>query len=115
MGAFSFVVKFFSIKQVLIGGLLVYLVMVLSWLCMMRKYWDERDCSKYRDDVELDGGRKQRVPLIRGLLGICLLLFVHGSILFVMDEAASYVTETITESEENQVELWRIENEGTEI
>jgi len=100
IGAFIFWDMHIVVKDIATVCMVGFGVIVLVWIFIGREYWKERDCSKYRDDVELDMNRRQRMHFFPGLVGVLIILAISSSAILVMDFGADYVTAAREQAQE---------------
>lgn len=83
--------------------LVIQLVTDVLWLCPIRLFYKQTDNRKYKDDVEIDASRKNRLHWVDGLI---LILVLAGASLLVKQTAhnmSEYMYQTWMSQDEKRI------------
>ena len=89
--------------------LCVQLILDFYWLISAIIFYRQRNIEKYRDDVEMDAGRKKRTPIEKGMITCAILLIVMVYAKMIIVNMSDYISHS--RSEHDQVYLERIQME----
>lgn len=83
--------------------LVIQLVTDVLWICPIRLFYKQMDSLKYKDDVEIDAARKNRLHWVDGLV---LILVLAGASLLVKNTAhnmSEYMYQTWMSQDEKRI------------
>lgn len=87
----------------------VQMILDFYWLISAVIFYKQRNIEKYRDDVELDVGRKKRISIEKGMIVCVIVLFFIVHIKMSITNMSDYIFHS--RAEHDQMYLERIQRE----